>query len=118
MWRALMPCGVLEAGDARGARVWIARRPEIDALVVEDDLPDGRGVDLVRDLATARHPVASRAIVLARPNSDWARAATAGPTFVERGDLRSVLSKLAGWFFARDVGLARALLRQADRLSA
>lgn len=119
MWRALnRPFGVLEAGSARAAREWIARRPDIDALVVQDDLPDQRGVDLVSDLATERHPIARRAIVLARPSPDWARIAQLGATLVERGDLRAVLSKLAGWFLARDAGLAKALLREAERLSA
>ncbi|HZU84045.1 MAG TPA: hypothetical protein VE987_14050 [Polyangiaceae bacterium] len=118
MWRALNPCGVLEAASARGAREWIARRPDIDALVVEDDLPDGRGVDLVRDLVVTSHPAASRAIVLARPSAEWARLAHAGATLVERGDLGAVLAKLAGWFLARDGGLAKALLREAERLRA
>jgi hypothetical protein len=91
------------------------QRPDIDALVVEDELPDGRGVELVRDLEAASHPVASRSIVLARPGAEWTRMATLGTTLVERGDLRAVLSKLAGWFLARDAWLARALLREADR---
>ena len=117
MWRALSRAfGVLEAESARGARDWLDRRPDIDALVVDNELPDTRGVDLVRDLAGARHPVASRAIVLARPSPEWARAAQTGATLVERGDLRAVLSKLAGWFLARDARLARALLREAERL--
>jgi hypothetical protein len=117
MWRPLSRAfGVLEAGDASGAREWLARRPDIDVLVVDNELPDERGVDLVRDLASAHHPVASRAIVLARPSPDWGRIAQAGATLVERGDLRAVFSKLAGWFLARDAGLARALLREADRL--
>jgi CheY-like chemotaxis protein len=118
MWRALSRCGVLEASSASGARDWIDRRPDIDALVVEDHLPDGRGVDLVRHLVTARHGAASRSIVLARPSPDWVRIAQAGATLVERGDLRSVLSKLAGWFLARDASVAKALLREADRLRA
>ena len=116
MWRSLSRAfGVLEAGDARGAREWIARRPDIDALVVEDDLPDERGLDLVRALATEDNPIVSRSIVLARPSPEWARIAHAGATLVERGDLRAVLAKLASWFLARDAGLARALLREASR---
>jgi len=117
MWRTLSRAfGVLEAGNGMGARDWLARRPDIDALVVDDELPDERGVDLVRDLARVHHPVASRAIVLARPSPDWARIAQAGSTLVEHGDLRAVLSKLSGWFLARDAGLARALLRETARL--
>jgi hypothetical protein len=119
MWRTLSRAfGVLEACDARGARAWIAHRPDIDALVIEDELPDERGLDLVRSLATAKNPIASRSIVLARPNPDWARIAQAGATLVEHGDLRAVLSKLAGWFLVRDAGLARALLREVDRSGA
>jgi response regulator RpfG family c-di-GMP phosphodiesterase len=119
MWRALnRTFGVLEAANARGAREWIARRPDIDALVVQDELPDQRGCELVRELASASHPIASRSIVLARPSPEWARLAQAGATLVERGDLRALLSKLAGWFLTRDAGLARALLREADRRSA
>jgi hypothetical protein len=103
MWRAMSHAfGVLEARTASGARDWIAHRPDIDALVVQDELPDERGEELVRQLAWARHPVASRSIVVTR----------------SRADLRAVLSKLAGWFLVRDAGLARALLREADRLSA
>lgn len=117
MWRLLSRgFGVLEAGSAQEARAWLDRRPDIDALVVDNELPDARGVDLVRDLAGARHPVAARAIVLARQSLDWVRVAHAGATLVERGDARAVLSKLAAWFRARDAGLARALMREAERL--
>jgi hypothetical protein len=118
MWRALSRTfGVLEAGDAQGARDWLARRPDIDALIVDDELPDGRGTDLVCDLADADHRVAARAIVLARPGPDWARLARPGTELVARGDLRGLVATLAGWFLARDAGLARALMREADRLS-
>jgi response regulator RpfG family c-di-GMP phosphodiesterase len=103
MWRAMSRAfGVLEAGSARAARDWIEQRPDIDALVTQDELPDARGAELVEQLARASHPVASRSIVLVRSGID----------------LRAVLSKLAGWFLTRDAGLARALLREADRLSA
>lgn len=119
MWRTLSRgFGVLEAGNSRGARDWLSRRPDIDALVVDDALPDERGVDLVRDLASAHHPVASRSIVLARPGPEWAPLALTGATLVERGDLRAVFSKLAGWFLLRDASLARALQREANRLDA
>jgi hypothetical protein len=119
MWRTLSRAfGVLEAASAGGARDWIARRPDIDALVVQDELPDVRGVDLIGELASVRHPVAGYSIVLARPGADWGRIAQAGLTLVERGDLRGVLAKLAGWFVGRDAGLAKTLLREVDRLSA
>ena len=113
MWRPLSRAfGVLEAGSARGAREWLERRPDIDALVVDNELPDEQGVDFVSDPARAHHPVASRAIVLARPSPDWARIAHAGSTLIERGDLRAVISKLSGWLLSRDAALARALLRE------
>jgi hypothetical protein len=116
MWRGMSRgFGVLEAGSGEAARDWALRRPDIDALVVEDELPDGRGVQLVRDLQEAHHPAASRSIVLARPGLEWTGMASRGTTVVERGDLRAVLSKLAGWFLTRDVWLARAVLREADR---
>jgi hypothetical protein len=119
MWRALSRAfGVLEAASADAASTWISSRPDIDALVVQDELPDGRGLDLVRDLVSARHPVARRAIVLARPTPDWAAIAQAGLTLIERGDLRAVSAKLASWLLSRDSSLAKALLREAERLSA
>jgi response regulator RpfG family c-di-GMP phosphodiesterase len=119
MWRALNSAfGVLEAGSARGAREWMDRRSDIDALIVENELPDAPGVDLVGDLASARHPIASRSIVLARPSPDWARVVHAqGATFIERGDLRAVITKLAGWFMARDARVVRTLMREAERLT-
>jgi hypothetical protein len=102
MWRTLSGgFGVLEAGTAGAAREWLERRPEIDALVVRDELPDGRGGDLVSALAVEKHPVASRSIVLSGP-----------------GDVRGVLSQLAQWFLARNPRLARALVREADRSTA
>jgi response regulator RpfG family c-di-GMP phosphodiesterase len=117
MWRAMSQAfGVLEAGTARSARQWLARRPDIDALVVQDELPDGRGHELVGTLLSDRNPLAQRSIVLARPSPDWARIAQAGLTLIERGDLRALLAKLASWFLVRDAGLARALMREADRL--
>jgi response regulator RpfG family c-di-GMP phosphodiesterase len=119
MWRAFHRAfGVIEAGSAGAARTWIASRPDIDAIVVQDELPDQPGLELVRDLVRARHPVARRSIVLARPNPDWAAIAQAGLTLIERGDLRAVSAKLAGWLLSRDAVLARALMREADRLSA
>jgi response regulator RpfG family c-di-GMP phosphodiesterase len=119
MWRGLSRAfGVLEAGSAEAARTWIATRPEIDAIVVQDELPDQRGLELVRDLEVARHPVARRAIVLARPTPDWAAIAQAGLTLIERGDLRAISAKLSSWLLARDAGVAKALMREAERLSA
>jgi hypothetical protein len=117
MWRGMSRAfGVLEAGSVGAARDWMAQRPDIDALVVQDELPDGRGAELVRDLVTARHRVASHSIVLAGPGAEWSRMTQLGMTLIEQGDLRAILAKLAGWFLARDAWLARALLREADRL--
>jgi response regulator RpfG family c-di-GMP phosphodiesterase len=119
MWRALNRAfGVIEAGSAGAARTWIASRPDIDAIVVQDELPDQRGLEFVRELVHARHPIARRSIVLARLNPDWAAIAQAGLTLIERGDLRAISAKLASWLLARDGGLAKALMREADRLSA
>ena len=119
MWRALTRAfGVIEAGNAGAARAWIASRPDIDAIVVQDELPDQRGLELVRELVLAKHPVARRSIVLARMTPDWAAIAQAGLTLIERGDLRAISAKLASWLLARDAGLAKALIREADRLSA
>jgi response regulator RpfG family c-di-GMP phosphodiesterase len=119
MWRALNRAfGVIEAGSAGAARVWIASRPDIDAIVVQDELPDQRGLEFVRELVHARHPVARRSIVLARPSPDWAAIAQAGLTLIERGDLRAISAKLANWLLSRDAGLTKALMREAERLSA
>jgi len=101
MWRTLSRAfGVLEAASAGAAREWIAQRPDIDAIVVQRMLPDAPGAELVMELERAQHPVARRAIV------------------VERGDLRSAIAKLVGWFITRDKGLARAVLREVERMSA
>jgi response regulator RpfG family c-di-GMP phosphodiesterase len=119
MWRALTRAfGVIEAGNAGAARAWIASRPDIDAIVVQDELPDQRGLELVRELVHEKHPVARRSIVLARLSPDWAAIAQAGLTLIERGDLRAISAKLASWLLLRDAVLAKALMREADRLSA
>ena len=100
MWRLLSRSfGVLEAPDARRARDWLTSRPNIDALVVQMELPDAQGSDLVKSFATAQVAVASRAILVARPV-----------------DLRMVVTRLAGWFFSRDAMRAEVLWREADRL--
>jgi response regulator RpfG family c-di-GMP phosphodiesterase len=116
MWRALSAVfGVVEAGTARGALDWLEQRPEIDALVVQDELPDGSGAELVAELANRGHPVASRAIVLASESSRSARLASLGCTLLERGDFRSVLGKLGQWFFERNSAVMRALAREGRR---
>ena len=101
MWRLLSrTVGVLEAPDAKRAREWLTFRPDIDAMVVQRELPDADASELMRDVATMRAAAAPRAIVVSRPV-----------------DLRAVLTSLAGWFFSRDARKAEALLRQADRLA-
>jgi hypothetical protein len=55
---------------------------------------------------------------LARLNPFWAAIAQAGLTLIERGDLRAVSSKLASWLLSRDAGVAKALMREVDRLGA
>jgi len=121
MWRALSRTfGVLEAVSADSARVWIESRPDIDALVVQDDLPGQRGVEFVRELVSARHPVGRRAIVQVSVSPHWAAAAAsqAGLTLIERGDLRAICAKLASWLLSRDAGLVKALMREVERLGA
>ena len=119
MWRALSRAfGVIEATTAGAAREWIETRPDIDAIVVQDELPDQRGLAFVRGLVTARHPVARRAIVQVKLGSDWSALAQAGLTLMERGDLRAISTKLAGWLLSRDIVVAKALMREVDRLGA
>ena len=101
MWRLLnWAFGVIEASSAGDARDWLAFRPNIDAIVVHDDLPDDRGIDLVDSLARARVAAASQAVVVARPV-----------------DLRKVVTSLAGWFFSCDAGKIEKLLHEAERLA-
>lgn len=117
LWRALHRAfGVLEADSVASARTWMARRPDIDAIVVHDDLPDGSGLQLARDLVEL-HPVAKRAIVLGG-TFDVNPAALDGLTHVEPDDLRGIVTRLASWLSARDVRLAQRLLRDAEQLIA
>jgi response regulator RpfG family c-di-GMP phosphodiesterase len=118
LWRALhRSFGVLEADSVASASTWLGRRPDIDAVVVHGDLPDGHGVELARDLI-ASHPAAERAVIVAATTLDFAVADSAGLTRVDLGDLRGVIDGLASWLSARNPGLARLLLRDADRLFA
>ena len=101
MWRSLSQSfGVLEAADARHARDWLARRPNLDALVVQRELPDADGGEFVESLVAERAAAASRVILVSRPV-----------------DLRMVLKSLVGWFFSRDVRKAEAMIREADRFA-
>lgn len=101
LWRLLSRFfGVIESPDAEGARDWLQRRPDIDALVVQDELPDARGGELVKSLADARVGAVSHAVVVTRPV-----------------DLRRVVQLLVGWFFSRDARRAGALMMEARRLA-
>jgi response regulator RpfG family c-di-GMP phosphodiesterase len=101
MWRVLSRSfGVLEAPDARRARDWLASRADIDAVVVQRELPDADGYEFVQSLAAVRAAVASRVLVVTRPV-----------------DLRRVLTSLTRWLFSHDVRKAEVLLREADRIA-
>jgi DNA-binding response OmpR family regulator len=84
LWRGLSRSfGVLEAADARRAHDWLACRPDIDAIVVQRELPDADGQDFVQSLVASRAAVASRVVLVSRPV-----------------DLRAVLPRLTRWFLA------------------
>jgi CheY-like chemotaxis protein len=110
MWRLLSRAfGVLEASSALSARRWIRDRPDIDAIIVDDELPDTRGADLVKELVQSAHPIADRSIIIA---SEWRRVMLGGLTVVDRGDMQSVLTQLTGWFqppSSRRIPVARQL---------
>jgi CheY-like chemotaxis protein len=97
MWRLLSNhgYGVLEAPNAAAAMRWIDERPDIDALVIDDDLVDGRGAELARELADDAHPLAERAVVVA---SEWRRVMLSGLHVVERGDAETLVEILSKWF--------------------
>jgi CheY-like chemotaxis protein len=100
MWRLLSRSfGVLEAPDAARAHELLSSRPDIAALVVQRELPDGDGADFVLDLVSVGAEVAARVVLVSRPV-----------------DLRTVLRSLAGWFFAHDAGMRDLLMRQVARL--
>jgi CheY-like chemotaxis protein len=101
LWRLLSPfCAVLEAPGAQRAQDWLTLRPNIDALVVQQDLPDLPGREFLASLASARVPVASRAVLVTRPL-----------------DTHDVFTKLSGCLFTRDIRKADALRREAARLA-
>jgi hypothetical protein len=85
-------------------------------MVVQEELPDQNGVEFVRELATARHPIARRAIVQAKGVAREGDASDV--TLLARNDLRGVSIKLAGWLLARDAGMIKALMREVERLGA
>ena len=100
LWRLLSRSfGVLEASDAEHARRWIHSKPTIDGLIVQRDLPDASGPELIEGLARDGAPAASRAILVRRPV-----------------DTRIVVARLTGWFLQRGTPAAHWLQREADRL--
>jgi response regulator RpfG family c-di-GMP phosphodiesterase len=110
LWRILSQAfGVLEAASASAARRWIRERPDIDALIVEDELPDATGRELVDELVRERNPIARRAIVVAAHD-----AGLAG-NVVEHGDVSAILTKLTVWLVGRDVAAAHLLLKEFGR---
>jgi CheY-like chemotaxis protein len=85
VWRVLSRSfGVLEAPDARRARDWLTDRADIDALIVQRELPDAHGTEFVESLVSEQLEVASRSILVTRPV-----------------DVRAVLMSLTSWFFAQ-----------------
>jgi response regulator RpfG family c-di-GMP phosphodiesterase len=119
LWRTLHRAfGVLEADSAASARTWLARRPDIDALIVHGDLPDARGLDLAREIVDSS-PAGLRAVLVAAPVGDGDEAPEIpGLTRFEVGDLRGVVTRLASWLSPTESMLARALVRDADRFFA
>src|SRR5580698_1313888 len=84
MWRLLSrSLGVLEAPDAERAHQWLSARPGIDALLVQEALPDADGRLFLESLARERVSAASRALLLVRPI-----------------DVLAVVTSLTTWFFA------------------
>jgi len=88
---------VLEASDLRGAREWLECGREIDAIVVQRELPDGDGSQLVDAFPAGWLPGALRAVVVDRAD-----------------DLRTVAVQLTRWL-SRD---SAAGARRADRPTA
>ena len=97
LWRHLgnHGFGVLEAPNADCALRWIDERPDIDAMIIDDELVDGRGAEIARELSQEQHPIAERAVVIA---SEWRRVMLSGLHVVERGDIESLMSTLSKWF--------------------
>lgn len=117
LWRVLSRAfGVVEAGSGLAARQWIDQRPDLGALIVQEDLPDERGLELVRTLASAKNPIASRAILLARPGPDHGDGSDLGPTMLHPEDVRAILCKLGTWLLPPDAAPARDLQRDVERL--
>ncbi len=112
MWRQLNGSfGVLEAPDAMSARRWIDERPDIDGLIIDDDLTDERGADLVRELVRDGHPLTERTIIVA---SEWRRVMLAGLNVVERGDVGDLVGMLDRWFAPSET---RAVARVATAVA-
>jgi hypothetical protein len=118
LWRTLHRAfGVLEADSIESAMAWLARRPDIDALVVRGDFADGAPEELAEEWVGSHLPAAKRPVIVASSGSE-ARASTAAPqlTHADPEDLRGIVAGLAAWLATHDKAGARILLRDADRL--
>jgi DNA-binding NtrC family response regulator len=118
LWRALHRAfGVLEADSVESAMAWLARRPDIDALVVRGEFADGTPEELAEEWVNLHLPAARRPVIVASNGSET-RASTSAPqvTHADPEDLRGIVASLAAWLSSHDKRSARLLLRDADRL--
>ena len=118
LWRTVHRAfGVLEADSIESAMTWLARRPDIDALVVRGDFADGMPEELAEEWVDSHLPAAKRPVILASSGSE-ARASSSPPqvTHADPEDLRGIVAGLASWLATLDKGSARVLLRDAERL--
>lgn len=116
LWRTLHRAfGVLEADSVASARTWLTRRPDIDALVVHSNLPDGRGEEVAGEWLGQQAPT-RRALLLTEGPVETPPADVGRLPRVDAADLRAVVEGLASWLTARDPAQARLLRRDADSL--
>lgn len=118
LWRTLHRAfGVLEADSVESAMAWLARRPDIDALVVRGEFADGTPEELAEEWVNLHLPAAKRPVIVASNGSET-RASTSAPqvTHADPEDLRGIVAGLATWLASHDKGSARLLLRDANRL--
>ena len=118
LWRTLHRAfGVLEADSIDSAMAWLARRPDIDALVIRGEFADGSPDELAEEWVSLHLPAAKRPVIVASQPSG-PRTSDPAPqiTYADPDDLRGIVARLASWLGAHDKGGARVLLRDADRL--
>ena len=117
LWRTLHRAfGVLEADSVESAMAWLARRPDIDALVVRGDFADEAPGELVEEWVNGHLPAARRPVVFASNAGAPATKSAPQVTHADPEDLRGIVATLAAWLATHDRGSARVLLRDADRL--